>query len=101
MRIPISGGVPQLVLRIPKGLNYDCARGRAGLCVVFEETEDGKYATVTAFDPLKRRRKTLRMIEKDPSAHLHDFGSALSPDGSTFAIARSFGADIRIRLPIH
>jgi len=98
MRIPVSGGLPQLVLQMPKGLNLDCARAPAGLCVLFEETEDGKYATVTAFDPLKGRGKTLRTIEKDAPAHLYDFGSALSPDGSTFAIARSFAAEIRIRL---
>jgi Tol biopolymer transport system component len=98
MRIPASGGVPQLVLQVPKGLNYDCARAMAGLCVVLEETEDGRYATVTAFDPLKGRGKTLRTMQKDATAHFYDFGSALSPDGSTLAIARSRAADIRIRL---
>ena len=30
MRIPISGGVPQLVLRIPKGLNYDALAAGQG-----------------------------------------------------------------------
>jgi len=96
MRIPISGGVPQLVLQMSKGLNHDCARAPARLCVVFEESQDGQHVTVSAFDPIKGRGKTLKTIEKDASAHA--FGSALSPDGSTFAIAQSFDAEIRIRL---
>lgn len=98
MRIPISGGVPQLVLQMPKGLNHDCAHAPARLCVVLEESQDNKQVMVSAFDPLKGRGKTLRTMEKDAAAHLGDFGSALSPDGSTFAIARSFDADIRIHL---
>jgi len=81
---------------MPKGLNHDCARAPASLCVVLEESQDGNQLMVSAFDPLKGRGKTLRTIEKDASAHL--FGSALSPDGSTFAIARSSAAEIRIRL---
>jgi serine/threonine protein kinase len=96
MRVPISGGVPQLVLQTTKGMNHDCARAPAGLCVVLEESQNGKHATVTAFDPLKGRGKTLRVVEKSAAAHY--FGSALSPDGSTFAIARSEDAEIRIRL---
>lgn len=95
-RIPIAGGVPQPVLKMPKGLNDDCARAPATLCVVLEESEDGKHLTVTAFDPFKGRGKTLRTIEKDAAAR--DFGSALSPDGFTFAIAKSFQPEIRIRL---
>ena len=51
---------------------------------------------ISAFDPVKGRGKTLRTIEKDPS--VHGFGSALSPDGVTFAIAKGFGTEIRIRL---
>ncbi len=95
MRIPIGGGVSQLVLQM-KGLNYDCARVPARPCVVREESQDGKHFTITAFDPIKGRGKALRTIEKDPAAHW--FGSALSPDASTFAIAKSYDAEIRIRL---
>ncbi len=96
MRIPVSGGVPQLVLEMPNGLNHDCARAPASLCVALEESQDEKHLTVAAFDPLKGRGKVLRTIEKDPSAHV--FGSGLSPDGSTFAISRSGEAEIHIRL---
>ena len=96
MRIPASGGVPQPVLQMPKVLNYDCARAPATLCVGLEESQDDKQVMISAFDPLNGRGKILRTMEKDPPAH--HFGSALSPDGSTFAIAKSFDAEIRIRL---
>jgi Tol biopolymer transport system component len=66
--------------------------------VVLELPPDKKRLTVTAFDPLKGRGKVLRSIEKDPSDF---YSSALSPDGSTLAIARtgsrSEGAEIHIR----
>jgi hypothetical protein len=96
MRIPASGGLPQLVLQMPKALNHDCARAPATLCVVLEESQDDKHMVISAFDPLKGRGKILRTIEKDAAAHY--FGSALSPDGSTFAVAKSFEPEIRIRL---
>jgi eukaryotic-like serine/threonine-protein kinase len=96
IRIPVSGGVPQPVLEMRNYWNYGCARAPASLCVVLEASQDEQQLMVTAFDPLKGRGKALRTVEKDPSAHY--FGSALSPDGSTFAISRSGEAEIHIRL---
>ena len=56
---------------------------------------DRKQLVITAFDPLKGRGKVLRTIEislaQCPT-------SALSPDGSTFAISRVGEAEIHIRL---
>jgi Tol biopolymer transport system component len=96
MRIPSSGGVPQLVMETPQGLNHACARAPATRCVVLEETQDGKQLMVSTYDPVKGRGKTLRTIEKNPSAHY--FGSDLSSDGETFAISQSDEDEIRIRL---
>jgi serine/threonine protein kinase/Tol biopolymer transport system component len=96
MRVSVNGGVPQLVLESPKALNAGCARAPASLCVLLEASQDEKQLTLTAFDPLKGRGRVLRTIEKDPSAY--EFGSGLSPDGLTFAIARSGEAEIHIRL---
>jgi Tol biopolymer transport system component len=98
MRIPVSGGVPQLVMEMPKGWNHDCARAPASLCVVLEESQDERHLLISAFDPLKGRGKVLRTIEKDPSARVSDQASGLSPDGSTFAISRTGEHDIHIRL---
>ena len=96
MRIPVSGGVPQLVLEMAKGWDYACARAPASLCVVVEASQDEKHLTVTAFDPLKGRGKVLRTIDKDPSVNYYVMG--LSPDGTTFALSKSDEPEIHIRL---
>jgi Tol biopolymer transport system component len=95
MRIPVGGGVPQLVLESRNSHGFWCARVPASLCAVLEASPDQELFTLTAFDPLKGRGKVLRTIEKDPS---HDYAAALSPDGSTFAISRTREAEIHIRL---
>jgi eukaryotic-like serine/threonine-protein kinase len=96
MRIPVSGGVPQLVLETKAGHGFDCARAPASLCVILEASQDEKHLTLTTFDPLKGRGKVLRTIDKDPSDSY--FVAALSPDGSTFALSRAGEHEIHIRL---
>ena len=99
MRIPLSGGMPQFVMEMRNAgflAAVGCARAPGSLCVVIEPTQDEKGLTLTALDPVKGRGKVLRTIEKDPSAH--EFGVALSPDGSTLAISRTFEPQIHIRL---
>ena len=98
MRIPVSGGVPQFAMEVREGgvLGYGCSRAPASLCVVLETAQDEKHLTVTAFDPLKGRGKTLRTIDKDPSAS--DGGADLSPDGSTLAVGKGREPEIHISL---
>jgi Tol biopolymer transport system component len=99
MRIPMSGGVPQLVLETRNLRSIACASA-ANACVLLEASQDEKQQTLTAFDPRKGRGKVLRTIEQGPST-LHENASAgftLSPDGSTFAISRPGEAEIHIRL---
>lgn len=59
MRVPVSGGAPQFVLEMRNG-DCGCARARANLWLIFEDSQDGKQMTITAFDPLKGRGKVLR-----------------------------------------
>jgi len=42
MRIPVSGGVPQLVLETRNWLHFECARAPASLCVIREASQDEK-----------------------------------------------------------
>ena len=96
MRIPINGGAPQFVLETRNFIDRQCARAPASLCVLLEQSQDGKQLTFTAFDPLKGRGKVLRTTQGDPSAS--DFADGLSPDGTVFAIARYNEPEIHIQL---
>jgi len=95
MRIPVGGGVAQLVLEMQGSGSFDCSRAPASLCVVLETSQDRKLYTLTAFDPLKGRGKVLKTIERDLSG---DYYGSLSPDGSTFAIWKGDEPEIHIRL---
>jgi len=96
IRIPVGGGVPQLVLETRNWVDFRCARAPANLCVIFETSQDGKQFMVTAFDPVKGRGRVLRTIENDP-LHTYTHGE-LSPDGSMLAISRMGEAEIHLRL---
>lgn len=73
MRVPASGGPPELVLSGEKIEGFSCARD-AKLCVVAEEV-DGKQV-LTTFDPLKGRG------EKLPASDYPNFKEGVvSPQG--------------------
>jgi Tol biopolymer transport system component len=99
MRIPVAGGVPQVVLETRNWPDCECARAPASLCVIGEASQDQKQLVITAFDPLKGRGKGLRTIDTDPTA---SYRNQISPDGATFAISSAISrggkAEIHIRL---
>ena len=96
MRIPVSGGAPQLVLETRNLSWYGCTRAPASLCGVHEADQDEKQLILTAFDPLKERGKVLRTIQKDPTSYFS--WTALSPDGTILALSKSGEVEIHIRL---
>jgi serine/threonine protein kinase/Tol biopolymer transport system component len=96
MRVPVAGGVPQFVLETRNGIDYQCARAPASLCVIGESGQDRKQLTLTAFDPLKGRGKVLRNIELRTIEN--DPRGAVSPDGRTIAVSTGGEAEIHIRL---
>jgi eukaryotic-like serine/threonine-protein kinase len=97
MRVPISGGASQYVMDTHRYMQFGCARTPASnRCVISELSSDGKRFTITEFDPLKGRGRVLRTIEEDPAAYFA--GGTLSPDGTTFAIARVSETDTQFRL---
>jgi DNA-binding winged helix-turn-helix (wHTH) protein/Tol biopolymer transport system component len=97
MRVPVNGGLPRLVYETKGALweDHQCARAPANLCITMELSLDEKRLTVTALDPLKGEGKLLRTIEKNIG---ENFNHALSPDGSTLALAKEESAEIHIRL---
>jgi Tol biopolymer transport system component len=85
MRVPITGGPPQLVLEAPLYGWHGCATRPATLCAIPEQTPDGKQLIFTAFDPVKGRGRELIRFDTDPTG---DYNWALSPDGSRIAVLR-------------
>lgn len=94
MRIPLSGGAPEIVLERHNDENYECAQAPAIACVIIEESRDAKNWTITAFDPIKGRGRVLRRVPKDADA----IADGLSPDGRIFAIANTHEREIHIQL---
>ena len=90
MRIPVSGGPPELVLQGEKIQNFSCAR-EANRCVVVEEV-DGKQI-LTSFDPVKGRGEKLPvrdypMFEK----------GILSPQGRLIEKMKSGPEGLHVRI---
>ncbi|HMD85193.1 MAG TPA: protein kinase [Terriglobia bacterium] len=84
MRVPTSGGAPQLVLE-GRGIDYlACARSPATLCVFSEESPDRKQLIFSAFDPSQDHRgRELTRISLNPPVIV--YGWDLSLDGSHLA----------------
>ena len=80
MRVPISGGPPQLVLEGPGIVDDFCARPPATLCSFMEETSDHKQTVFVGFDPIRARGKELTRVRllrpREP------IGADLSPAAS-------------------
>jgi len=86
MRVPESGGVPQLVLTSGLELpSFRCARAPSRLCVLAETLSD--QLVFTSFDPIQGRgNELLRLpIENTPAA---TYAWDVSPSGKQIAMAR-------------
>jgi len=77
MRVPTSGGPPQLVLTALGTRDIHCTRAPANLCV-FDEQQKG-HLVFTSVDPVKGRGRALASMEMEPSMEIP---WDLSPDGS-------------------
>ncbi|MBV9295133.1 MAG: protein kinase [Acidobacteriaceae bacterium] len=96
MRIPVEGGSPQFVMDMYDAADWRCTLAPANTCVVDERSKDTKSFALTAFDPIHGRGKLLRTVPRDPG--FYRYTDALSPDGSTFALAKGGESETHIRL---
>jgi len=95
MRVPIAGGVPQTVACLQHiGGEPQCSRPPAGICAVFERTQDRKEMAVTAFDPLKGLGAELTRIAID--SNVENWSAYFSPEGTRIALV--LGATNRIKI---
>jgi serine/threonine protein kinase/Tol biopolymer transport system component len=104
MRVPTSGGPPQLVLE-GRGIDYlACARSPAALCVFSEPSPDRKQLIFSAFDPSQeqKRRELTRVDLKQLGTSYwygwYGYGWDLSLDGSHLAIAQWDQREGRIQI---
>ena len=91
MRIPFTGGSPQLIFEASPESTISCANPSTNLCVIAEATKDRKQAVITAFDPVKGRGPELARFDRDPTQVpiLPGIGvcsCVISPDGTRLAV---------------
>jgi Tol biopolymer transport system component/DNA-binding winged helix-turn-helix (wHTH) protein len=83
MRVPLSGGTPQLVLAELGISNVQCARAPSTVCIFSKFSANG--LVFVTFDPVSGKENEITRIE-DPEWYLHNW--TLSPDGSTLALSK-------------
>jgi serine/threonine protein kinase len=88
MRVPITGGLPQLLLTTPLSGPPRCARSPASLCAIAERTPDHKQLIFSALDPINGRGRELTRLVIDPG---ENYSWDLSPDGTRIAVAKQPG----------
>lgn len=94
MAIPIHGGAQHLVMMSDTYGRPRCAVAPANLCVVAEQSQDGKPLIFTAFDALKGRGAEIARFETDPAVDEYNWG--ISRDGSSIAILNHLNNKIYI-----
>ena len=91
-KVPISGGAPQLVMKVAL---YDiprCARAPATLCAVAAKKND--QLIVTGFDVVRGTRTELARLKIDDPDKLYTWD--LSPDGDRIAILQRGASEIHV-----
>jgi len=97
MRVPVTGGPPQVVLNAQVGAIHSirCPRAPATACLIAERTPDHGQLVFTFFDPLKGRGQEAARFQTiaTPDA---EYAWDLSPDGARVAILRRSEEKIQI-----
>ena len=97
MKIPISGGEPQLVLTssFGAGPRFRCARHPSRLCILAEETADHTELLFTEVDPIRGRGGARARFGIGPTpAAQYDWD--VSPDGTRIAVLKQSESTITL-----
>ncbi len=102
MRVPLTGGTPELIFSMRQGSSFSCSTQPANLCVIAEESQDRKTMIVTAFDALKGRGAELARFQLQYPRNIGEQVERLllcdiSPDGTRLAVAAGGDQPIEIR----
>lgn len=93
MRVPVTGGTPELLMAGNFYGPVSCSRAPATLCVLAERSQDNKQIIFTAFDPLKGRGGEVAKFSADAQGN---YGWSLSPDGSRIAVLNNQAGQVQI-----
>ena len=93
MRVPITGGVPRLLLTTALSGSPRCARAPATLCAIAERTTDGTQLIFTSLDLMQGRGPELTRFVTEPG---ESYAWDLSPDGTRIAVAKQPGGQFDI-----
>jgi eukaryotic-like serine/threonine-protein kinase len=85
MRVPTTGGAPQVVLTARIDATPRCARSPATVCAIAEQSLDREQVIFTAFDPVKGRGRELIRFHIGTNI---DYSWDLSPDGDHIAVLK-------------
>jgi serine/threonine protein kinase/Tol biopolymer transport system component len=96
MRVPTSGGAPQLVMEGRGISSLACARSPTTLCALSEPSPDLKQLVISALDPLNGRGKELTRISLWYPNNYYSWD--ISRDGSRLAFTQSSNREGRIRI---
>jgi serine/threonine protein kinase len=99
LRVPITGGTPELIFAMREWSSSNCARPPSNLCAVGEQTDDHKQMIITTFDSVKGRGPELTRFDLSPTyeTNPHNLLWSISPDGTRLAAARGPEGPIQIR----
>lgn len=93
MRVPVTGGSPQVILTGEFYRGPSCARSPSSLCAVAERDGDGKRLVFQAFDSASGLGPKLAEFAAEARA---SYGWNISPDGTRIAVYRP--AENRIQI---
>ena len=99
MRVPMTGGSPELIFSMPEWSSSSCLKPPSNLCAVAEQTEDHKQMIITDFDPVKGRGPELARLDLGPEyqANNKELLWSISADGTRLATAPGQEGPIQIR----
>jgi hypothetical protein len=99
-RVPVDGGVAQLLFEAKYNMNLDCSERTAHRCVYDSSPQGAREVIFTSFDPVAGKGKELFRTQVDVPGE--NYGWMLSPDGSQVGLVRLHGNPHRVEFfPLH
>jgi Tol biopolymer transport system component len=97
LRVPITGGPPEVITTTRSDGFFSCGRAPADFCAILEPTEDRKQIIITALDSAKGRGSEIARFALDTRTNSWDSNHvALSPDGARIAVISSSEGTVEI-----